>query len=172
MSKTIKYIGTQTRWPELATTGKQSTWSPGFTEERSDTEAAQLLHDVLVAALDMTDLLDLAGAVCHQGCNDHRCTGAQVWFMASASGRAPAGPSAGQHLRARADELAGAVHGVLQRLVGRGPAVAAGQAVVAEGLALGELSCLSLDHFLCPSGRGLASSSAARSPAAGCNGTS
>lgn len=43
MSKTIKYIGTQRRWPELATTGKQSVWMPGQCEQRGDTEAAQLL---------------------------------------------------------------------------------------------------------------------------------
>ena len=43
MPKTVKYIGTVTRWPELATTGKQSTWVPGQQEQRSDTEAAQLL---------------------------------------------------------------------------------------------------------------------------------
>lgn len=42
MSKTVKYIGSQQRWPELSTTGKQSTWLPGQTEERSDAEAAQL----------------------------------------------------------------------------------------------------------------------------------
>ena len=34
----------------------------------------------------MADLLDLAGAVGHQGCNDHRCTGAQVG-SAERSGR-------------------------------------------------------------------------------------
>ena len=28
MPKTIKYIGTQQRWPELAITGKQSLWQP------------------------------------------------------------------------------------------------------------------------------------------------
>lgn len=43
MSKTIKYIGTQDRWPELAITGKQSNWRPGQQEERSDSEAALLL---------------------------------------------------------------------------------------------------------------------------------
>lgn len=39
----IKYIGTQQRWPELATTGKQSVWMPGQIEERDDVEAGKLL---------------------------------------------------------------------------------------------------------------------------------
>jgi hypothetical protein len=43
MSKTIKYTGTQVRWPELAYTGKQSVWQPGEQDERSDAEAALLL---------------------------------------------------------------------------------------------------------------------------------
>lgn len=43
MTKTVKYTGTQERWPELAATGKQSVWMPGQAEERSDVEAAQLL---------------------------------------------------------------------------------------------------------------------------------
>ena len=43
MPKTIKYTGTQRRWPELAITGRQSIWFPGQMDERSDTEAAQLL---------------------------------------------------------------------------------------------------------------------------------
>lgn len=43
MSKTLKYIGTQTRWPELAYTGQQSTWSPGGIDQRSDVHAAALL---------------------------------------------------------------------------------------------------------------------------------
>lgn len=42
MPKTIKYIGTRDRWPELAITGKQSLWQPGQQEERSDAEAALL----------------------------------------------------------------------------------------------------------------------------------
>lgn len=41
--KTIKYIGTQERWPELATTGRQSSWSPGQIEERADAEADPLI---------------------------------------------------------------------------------------------------------------------------------
>ena len=43
MAKTVKYTGTQRRWPELATTGKQSVWFPGQAEERSDSEAALLI---------------------------------------------------------------------------------------------------------------------------------
>jgi len=39
----IKYTGTQQRWPELATTGKQSVWMPGQIEERDDVEAGKLL---------------------------------------------------------------------------------------------------------------------------------
>jgi len=44
MSKTIKYIGGQDRWPELAITGKQSVWSRGQSEERDDAEANALLQ--------------------------------------------------------------------------------------------------------------------------------
>ena len=43
MSKTIKYTGTQDPWPELAVTGKQSSWRRGQQEERPDDEAALLL---------------------------------------------------------------------------------------------------------------------------------
>ena len=43
MPKTIKYIGTQQRWPELAITGRQSVWNPGQQEERTDAEAFALL---------------------------------------------------------------------------------------------------------------------------------
>jgi hypothetical protein len=72
MSKTIKYIGTQTRWPELAITGKQSTWSPGFSEERSDTEAAQLLatgqfFDVDSINQTPTETAAIAGVVSDAG---------------------------------------------------------------------------------------------------------
>lgn len=56
MPKTVKYIGTVTRWPELATTGKQSTWVPGQQEQRSDTEAAQLLATGLFSDVDATQL--------------------------------------------------------------------------------------------------------------------
>lgn len=43
MAVTIKYTGTQIRWPELAITGKQSVWNPGQIESREDAEAALLL---------------------------------------------------------------------------------------------------------------------------------
>lgn len=43
MPQTIKYIGTASRWPELAFTGQQSVWNPGQLEERSDAEVAKLL---------------------------------------------------------------------------------------------------------------------------------
>ena len=56
MPKTVKYIGTVTRWPELATTGEQSTWVPGQQEQRSDTEAAQLLATGLFSDVDATQL--------------------------------------------------------------------------------------------------------------------
>lgn len=51
MPKTIKYIGTQVRWPELAVTGKQSTWNPGRQDERSDAEADLLLGTGLFLTL-------------------------------------------------------------------------------------------------------------------------
>ena len=43
MAITIKYTGTQIRWPELSITGKQSVWNPGQIESREDAEAALLL---------------------------------------------------------------------------------------------------------------------------------
>ena len=51
MPVSIKYIGTQVRWPELSITGKQSVWIPGQQEERSDAEANSLLATGLFAAL-------------------------------------------------------------------------------------------------------------------------
>jgi len=56
MPKTVKYIGTQVRWPELATTGKQSAWMPGQQDQRSDAEAAQLLSTGLFSDVDATEL--------------------------------------------------------------------------------------------------------------------
>ena len=53
MPKTIKYIGTQQRWPELAITGKQSLWQPGQQEERSDAEAALLVATSLFDTVDV-----------------------------------------------------------------------------------------------------------------------
>ena len=52
MPKTVKYIGTTNRWPELAVTGKQSVWMPGQMDERTDSEAAQLLATGLFADQD------------------------------------------------------------------------------------------------------------------------
>ena len=43
MPTLIKYTGQQLRWPELATTGKQSIWNPGQQESRPDSEALLLL---------------------------------------------------------------------------------------------------------------------------------
>ena len=56
MPKSIKYIGTQRGWPELAITGKQSSWIPGQMEQRSDAEAAQLLASGLFSDVDATQL--------------------------------------------------------------------------------------------------------------------
>lgn len=72
MSKTIKYIGTQTRWSELSVTGKQSTWSPDATDERSDTEAAQLLatgqfSDVDATLLPELKVVQISGVVSKDG---------------------------------------------------------------------------------------------------------
>ena len=53
MAKTIKYTGTQVRWPELAITGKQSVWSPGQQDERSDSEAALLIATGLFAGVSL-----------------------------------------------------------------------------------------------------------------------
>lgn len=52
MPKTVKYIGTTNRWPELAVTGKQSVWMPGQMDERPDSEAALLLATGLFADQD------------------------------------------------------------------------------------------------------------------------
>lgn len=54
MSKTIRYQGTQRRWPELAVTGKQNTWSPGWIDTRDDGEAGQLLATGLFAVVQET----------------------------------------------------------------------------------------------------------------------
>lgn len=43
MPTTIKYIGSNARYYEIAVTGKQGVWLPGQTEQRSDAEAAALL---------------------------------------------------------------------------------------------------------------------------------
>lgn len=72
MSKTIKYIGTQTRWSELSITGKQSTWSPDATDERSDIEAAQLLatgqfSDVDATLLPEQKVVQISGVVSGAG---------------------------------------------------------------------------------------------------------
>jgi|GEM_PF-3631261 len=56
MPKTIKYIGTQRGWPELAATGKQSSWNPGQMEQRSDSEAALLLATGQFMDQDATNL--------------------------------------------------------------------------------------------------------------------
>ncbi len=67
MSKTIKYTGTQTRWSELSTTGKQAVWQPGQQDERSDSEAALLLaagvfqRVYTVGDLDLPSLVSGAG---------------------------------------------------------------------------------------------------------------
>jgi hypothetical protein len=58
MPKTIKYIGTQERWPELAITGRPSAWNPGWVDQRSDVEAAQLLATGLFFDVDASRLVD------------------------------------------------------------------------------------------------------------------
>ena len=78
MPKTVKYIGTVTRWPELATTGKQSTWVPGQQEQRSDTEAAQLLATGLFSDVDATQLPEqkvvaISGVVSGAGKSASQC---------------------------------------------------------------------------------------------------
>lgn len=56
MPKTIKYIGKQDRWPELAFTGRQSVWIPGQAEQRGDSEAALLLATGQFSDVDATNL--------------------------------------------------------------------------------------------------------------------
>jgi hypothetical protein len=43
MTITLKYIGTQDRWPELPVTGKPSNWLLGQVDSRADSEASALL---------------------------------------------------------------------------------------------------------------------------------
>lgn len=84
MPKTIKYTGSQSRWHELAVTGKQSVWMSGQQEERSDAEALQLLGTGLFAevlslsALPLQSLVSGAGdgtfAIAADSMGD-RCTG-------------------------------------------------------------------------------------------------
>ncbi len=81
MTKSVKYIGTTSRWPELAVTGKQSTWEPGKIEERSDTEAAQLLGTGLFAdqsALQLPDskVAAISAVVSGDGITPHP----RYWF--------------------------------------------------------------------------------------------
>lgn len=54
MPKTIKYIGTQDGWPEIAITGRPSNWKRGAIDERSDLQAAQLLATGLFTDVDAT----------------------------------------------------------------------------------------------------------------------
>lgn len=63
MSKTIKYIGQQDRWSELAITGKQSTWRLGQQDERSDAEALQLLRSGQFDQIDTLDERAIQGLV-------------------------------------------------------------------------------------------------------------
>lgn len=63
MAKTIKYTGTQRRWPELAITGKQSIWLLGQQEERSDAEANLLLGTGLFTEVFALDDLPIASLV-------------------------------------------------------------------------------------------------------------
>lgn len=60
MPKTIKYVGPQSRWPEIAVTGKQSVWMLGQQEERSDAEAKALLDTGLFAGVRGSALEDQA----------------------------------------------------------------------------------------------------------------
>mgnify|MGYP002143312942 CR=1 FL=1 len=95
MPKTVKYIGTVTRWPELATTGKQSTWVPGQQEQRSDTEAAQLLATGLFSDVDATQLPEqkvvaISGVVSGAGKSASQCVrsgrSAVGWSLTNNSG--------------------------------------------------------------------------------------
>lgn len=54
MPKTIKYIGTQDGWAEIAVTGRPSNWKRGAIDERSDLQAAQLLATGLFTDVDAT----------------------------------------------------------------------------------------------------------------------
>lgn len=67
MPKTIKYTGSQVRWPELSTTGRQSVWTPGQQEERSDAEAALLLGTGQFSEVFAIDDLPLASLVAAVG---------------------------------------------------------------------------------------------------------
>lgn len=67
MPKTIKYTGTQRRWPELAYTGKQSVWFPGQQEERTDTEANKLLATGQFTEVFALDDLPLSSLVSGAG---------------------------------------------------------------------------------------------------------
>jgi len=63
MPKTIKYVGPQSRWPEIAVTGKQSVWMLGQQEERSDAEADLLLATQLFVPTSQPALQDQSGTV-------------------------------------------------------------------------------------------------------------
>lgn len=56
MPKTIKYIGTQDGWAEIAVTGRPWNWNLGTTDQRSDVQAAQLLATGLFIDMDAAEL--------------------------------------------------------------------------------------------------------------------
>lgn len=91
MPKTIKYSGSQVRWPELAYTGKQSVWRPGQQELRSDSEAALLLAtgqftDVDATVLDEAERVALSALASEAGTVDAYNT--DVWQEITATGLA------------------------------------------------------------------------------------
>lgn len=53
MSVTLKYTGAISPWRELAVTGKQSAWTPGQQEERSNAEASLLLATGYFEAINL-----------------------------------------------------------------------------------------------------------------------
>lgn len=58
---TVRYVGTQDRWPELAVTGKPSVWHLGQAESRDVSEATLLLRTGLFERID-DDYIDKATA--------------------------------------------------------------------------------------------------------------
>lgn len=96
MPKTIKYIGTQSRWPELAVTGKQSVWMPGQQEERSDAEAQALLATGLFGGVaaglsrnSASDALQDASAFAFSGSGSNAGNRAKKAPSAQIGGAAP-----------------------------------------------------------------------------------
>ena len=94
MNTTLRYIGAQHGWPEIAYTGKQSTWHVGQQEERDAAEAALLLatgqFERVGLPLSPVELLGASSMVAAAGVGGSApYTREQLRLLAEASGLTP-----------------------------------------------------------------------------------